>query len=516
MKTTLRRTLAATAASAVAAAGTLAMTASPVAAAAADGGAKPVRTPFAFQANTSASRLVVDGIEPLALRLGATTLRCTQVANAPAQERGILTEQFEAALPEEVREIINSGPLSTSSRSYTANGGRLHVSESVSRLAGLELGGIPIDGFGTLPRLELGTVVSKAIAQHSKSGGYSARTDFSLLDFDLDLGDNPVTPQLQPILDLLEQVEAGAAPVSALLAEVEKALLSAGGLVIPNLGALQLRGFVERDDNRGALAAARPLTFVVDPDGPITKDAQGNVTGGDDWAQTAVELGRARAAIGGPVYGTVFRSHSVPLSVSLLGLEPLTFQSDTPAVLPCQGTGGQWVTRNHAIGSLLTQLGVISVGGAKSMYKGEHFARGRVVKGRVTNQPWSRGVMRTDVGEISIPFAGLTLTDLTTEVAVNTRKLIKVKNQPLRTYVQRATVAGKVKLGDQVLPLPVVGKPLEFTFGNGGEGILAALPSGTGRLGRAYKPLVLKLIAPGFDVLTMRIGEANIFAKQKG
>lgn len=509
MKTTLRRTLAATAASAVAAAGTLAMTASPVAAAAADGGAKPVRTPFAFQANTSASRLVVDGIEPLALRLGATTLRCTQVANGGAEKSGILGDDIEAALPEEVRSIVESGPLSTASRAYTAEGGAVSATESVSRLAGLTLGGVEVPGLGKLPLLDLGAVTSKAVAQHRAGKGYSARTEFSLLDFDLDLNGVPVpeelAPILNPILDLVQQVEDGTAALDELLTQVEQTLLQNGRLEIPGLGYLELRGKVQRADRQGALAAARPLTFVVDPDGA-----------GTDWSQTAVELGRARAAIGGPVYGTVFRSHSVPLSVSLLGLEPLTFQSDTPAVLPCQGTGGQWVTRNHAIGSLLTQLGVITVGGAKSMYKGEHFARGRVVKGRVTDQPWSRGVMRTDVGEISIPFAGLTLTDLTTEVAVNTRKLIKVKNQPLRTYVQRATVAGKVKLGDQVLPLPVVGKPLEFTFGNGGEGILAALPSGTGRLGRAYKPLVLKLIAPGFDVLTMRIGEANIFAKQKG
>lgn len=505
MKTTLRRTLAATAASAVAAAGTLAMTASPVAAAAADVGAKPVRTPFAFQANTSASRLVVDGIEPLALRLGATTLRCTQVANGGAEKSGILGDDIEAALPAEVRDIVQSGPLSTASRSYTAEGGKVHATESVSRLAGLTLGGVQVDGLGTLPRLELGAVTSKAVAQHRAGKGYSAVTDFDLLDFDLDLAGNPVTEQLQPIVDLLNQVKEGTAALDELLTQVEQTLLQQGRLVIPGLGYLELRGKVQRADRQGALAAARPLTFVVDPDGA-----------GTEWAQTAVELGRARAAIGGPVYGTVFRSHSVPLSVSLLGLEPLTFQSDTPAVLPCQGTDDRWVTRKHAIGTLASQLGLISVTGAKSMYKGDHFARGRVVEGRVTNQPWSRGVMRTDVGEISIPFAGLTLTDLTTEVAINTRKLIKVKNQRLRTYVQRATVDGTVKLGDRTLPLPAVGKPLEFTFGNGGEGILAALPSGTGRLGRAYKPLVLKLIAPGFDVLTMRIGEANIFAKQKG
>lgn len=508
MKTTLRRTFAATAATAFAAAGSLAMTASPVAAAAADG-PNLVRTPFAFQANTSATRLVVDGIEPLALRLGATTLRCTQVANGAAQKSGILPEEIASALPAEVRDIVDAGPLSTSSRSYTAEGGELNVTESVSRLAGLTLGGIEVPGLGKLPRLELGAVTSKAVAQHRAGKGYSAATDFSLLDFDLDLNGVPVPeelkPVLDPILDLVDQVEAGTKELDNLLTLVEQTLLQNGRLEIPGLGYLELRGKVQRADRQGAVAAARPLTFVVDPDGA-----------GTEWSQTGVELGRARAAIGGPVYGTVFRSHSVPLSVSLLGLEPLTFQSDTPAVLPCQGTGGQWVTRKHAIGSLLTQLGVISVSGAKSMYKGEHFARGRVVDGRVTKQPWSRGVMRTDVGEISIPFAGLTLTNLTTEVAVNTRKLLKVKNQPLRTYVERATVLGKVKLGDQLLPLPVVGKPLEFSFGNGGEGVLAALPSGTGRLGRAFKPLVLKLVAPGFDVLTMRIGEANIFAKPKG
>jgi hypothetical protein len=494
----LRRSIAATAAGAVVAAGSLAFTA-PSAVSAAQDAPRPVRTMFGYAAYSFGSQLVVDGIEPLSARRGFAEIKCTQFSGRQTGA-SVLPAEVEELLPPQVRDILDLGVLKTSNDTFTTAGGKVHGTRGIASLARLSVGGQVVDGL-ELPRLTIKSLSSTAIARHTAGKGYESLKRFSLGDIAIEVPEgSPVagTP-LEDLLEVIDEVTAGTAVLDDVVNELLALTGEFGVIEIPNLGSIALRGRGGRATRSGATSEAYTLDLKIDPDGAE----------GKDWAPARLKLGRAFARIGGPVRGGVFRSHSVPFKLSVLNNEMLTFQTAGTQAMPCQGTpGGKVRTHRFPNGRIGSALGLITVTDAVAQFSGRHVKTGRILNGRRTNRPWHTSMMRTTVGEVAVPLAGVSIKNLVTAVAVNTRKPVMRRGR--QTMIRSITrKVDEVILGDVAHELPAVGEVIEFTF-DGGTGYLEGLRLGNGYFGRSVKPLKLTLLSDATeDVLQMVIGEAN-------
>lgn len=498
MNTILRRSLAATAAGALVAAGSLALTA-PTATAAAEDHRALARTGFGYAAYSFGSQLVVDGVEPLSARRGYSEIKCTAFSGR-ASNASILPAEVEEMLPQNVRDILDLGVLKTANETFTANGGKVHGTKGVASLASLSVGGQVVEDL-TLPKLTIKGLTSTAVAQHTAGKGYRSIRDFDLGRLEIDIAEDSVVAGT-PLADLLEVIEQATGEVTQNVDPIIDELLALttefGVIDIPGLGAIALRGQGGRATATGATAEAYTLDLKIDPDGAK----------GAEWAPTRLKLGRAFTRIGGPVYGGVFRSHSVPFKLSLLTSDLLTLQTAGTQAMPCEGTGGKTRTHRFPRHQVLSALGAISVDGATATFSGKHFRSGRIVDGRTTSRPYSVSAMQTRIGEFAIPLAGVSIKDLVTKVVVNTQEPVVRNGQ--RTMVRSITrSASEVLLGGQAHKLPAAGQLINFRF-DGGSGVLEGLPIGKGFYGKSVKPLRLTLFSSDTeDIVRIVIGEAN-------
>lgn len=505
VRTTLRRSLAATAAGAVVAAAALATTGPAAVAAEAP---RPVLTTFGFGGYAFGTQLATDGVVARGATLGFSELKCTQAAGRAPATGSVTGDAFEAAVPARLRSLVDAvGVLRTSNRSYRADGGAVNASESRTSLDGLAIGGATL-GDIPVPRLVVTGLTSTAVARHVAGKGYQSIRGFGFADLDLEVPEDSVvagTP-LAELLEAVAKVDDGG-PVRELV-DTLTALTAGDGLIaIPNFGSIDMRAERGSRYPTGATAEASTLIVTVDPDG----------ASGREHSPTRLTLGRAFARIGGPAHDGVFRSHSVPLELNVLGTDALSFRSDGVKSIGCEGSAGRTVRRGFpdvTLGEATTGLGALVVEGARSEFSGSQFRRGRIVDGRRTRRPWARGTMRTTISRLAVPQAGVELTDLVTAVRVNTQRL--VRRNGVATYTRSVTrTVGSVRLGNRPHALPAVGEEVTFDF-DGGRGVLEVLPTGSGRMGRTVVPLRLTLFpGDGGDVLRMVIGEASMHVARR-
>lgn len=505
VRTTLRRSLAATAAGAVVAAASLA--ASGPAAVAAEA-PRPVLTTFGFGGYAFGTQLASNGVVARGATLGFSELKCTQAAGRTPATGSVTEAAFEAAVPAEVRSLVDAtGPLRTSNRAYRADGGAVNASESRASLAGVAIGGATL-GDIAVPRLVLTGLSSTAVARHVAGRGYQSIRGFGFADLDLEVPQDSVVAGT-PLADLLEAVEQAdkGGPVRQLVDTLVALTTGAGVITIPNFGSIDMRAERGARYATGATAEASTLIVTLDPDG----------ASGREYSPTRLTLGRAFARIGGPAHDGVFRSYSAPLDLNVLGTDALSFRSDGVKSIGCEGSAGRTVRSSFpdvTLSDATTGLGALVVQGARSEFSGAQYRRGRVVQGRRTRSPWARGTMRTTIARLAIPQAGVELTDLVTAVSINTQRLVRHDGVP--TYTRSVTrTAGSVRLGGQPYALPAVGEAISFDF-DGGRGVLEALATGSGRMGRTVRPLRLTLFPDdGGVVLQMVIGEASMHLARK-
>lgn len=208
-----------------------------------------------------------------------------------------------------------------------------------------------------------------------------------------------------PLADLLAAVDAvdDGGPVRELVDTLVSLTTQTGPIAIPN------------------------LAVTIDPDGAA----------GEEFSPTRLTLGRTFARIGGPAHDGVFRSHSVPLDLNLLGVDASSLRSDAVKSIACEGSRGETVRRSFpdiGLADETTGLGLLLMEDARAEFSGTQFRSGRIVAGRRTDRPRARGTMRTTIAELAIPQAGVALTDRVTSVRVNTQRL--VKRNGVRTYTR--------------------------------------------------------------------------------
>ncbi|MBB6629188.1 hypothetical protein H5V45_17810 [Nocardioides sp. KIGAM211] len=371
MKPTVRRALAATTICAAVAA---TLTAGPVASAQQGRAERPGKiTGYGYKGTAVGARLITGNVENLSLREAEAPLRCTRKVDRVVDASGKLTA------PE--NSLISLSESTSRTLSYAKNG-RYGV-RAVNTLGDITLGGTLPGQDESTPIVTLKGLQTTADAFHTAQG-YGHKESFTAPTLAIDvsvLTDNgvPIPPELTDLLDTLEQTG------NQLTGQVIDVLQQAGAPIeIPQLGSIAMGYMKGHAGKYGAESDTKALQFVIDATGE----------------EQSLQLGQARAVIGGPTPAGVFRSTSMPLEVSALD-GVLHFGAVKPKTIPCAGTRGR--TAHRHLDSASVAPGGLLIGATDIDY---------TFMGRQRPDGSARGLEVQRIGEISIPSLQLTLNDI--------------------------------------------------------------------------------------------------------
>jgi hypothetical protein len=338
VKNSVRRTLAATTICAAVAA-TLA--ASPLAAAEqqqAPANARKVSN-FGYKGTAVGAKLTTGNVQTLSAKDAVAPLRCTRMTGRDVQQSSLLTA------PE--NSLIQLSASDSRTVSYR-DAGRYGV-RAINVLGDITLGG-DLGGQMT-PVVTLKGLTTTADSFHTAKG-YGHRESFTAPELSIDvsvLEDQgvPIPPELTDLLDTLTTTGG------ELTGQVISVLNEAGVIEIPQLGSIAMGYKKGHAGPYGAESDVKALDFKITATGE----------------EQSLQLGQARAVIGGPTPGGGFRSTSMPLDVKALD-GALHFGGVKPRTIPCQGTRGRTMERHLDSASIAPNGLLIGVKGIDYAFRG--------------------------------------------------------------------------------------------------------------------------------------------------
>lgn len=401
MKTSLRRYLAASTVVAMAAAGTLSMTAG---ADAQSAQAAQRTTDYVFNGYAYGTKATTGLVGVTSSPTANSTVGCTR--NTGKRDHKSIADANVAG-------VLNVGAVTSNTSSYRKNG-RVGVL-STNQVAALTLG----DPNGI--RIEVTGLSTKANAYAGKTGKLHARATFDALKINAKTG--------TPLDDILDGV---ANPLNALLKEIQK---QGGSLPIPGLGVLNLGDKSENVTKKHARARATSLRVKLY--GPDARPG-----GGDD---ISVRIGRANARIAKGVTSGVMTGKGDAIRGSLLDgavkVGPLGHK-----VLKCEGTNGK-VLKNSTAGVDLLNANLLKVGAVEALTYGKQRSRNRATA-------WTMG----RVAKVSLAANG-------TGIQINGvvgRANVKRKANGKVVKNTRGSQVAEIIIGGEKIALPKPGQAIEI------------------------------------------------------
>ncbi|QIX27452.1 hypothetical protein ncot_13175 [Nocardioides sp. JQ2195] len=401
MKTSVRRFLAASTVAAMAAAGTLSITAG---ADAQSAQAAKRTTDYVFNGYAYGTKATTGLVGVTSSPTANSTVGCTR--NTGKRDHKSIADTNVAG-------VLKVGTITSNTSSYRKNGrvGTL----STNQVAAVTLG----DPNGI--RIEITGLSTKANAFAGKSGKLHAKATFDALKINAKTG--------TVLDDILDGV---ANPLNVLLKEIQK---NGGSLPIPGLGVLNLGDKTENVTKKHARARATSLRVkLYGPDA-----APG---GGDD---ISVRIGRANARIAKGVTSGVMTGKGQAIKASLLDgtvkLGPLGNK-----VLKCEGTDGK-VLKNSTAGVDLLNANLLKVGAVEALTYGKQRSRNRATAwtmGRVAN-------LSLKAGDTGIEVSGV----------VGRANVKRRANGKLVKSIKGSKVA-EILIGGEKIALPAPGKAVEI------------------------------------------------------
>lgn len=476
MKKSLHRAVAMTAASAAVLTG--ALTYAPTAGATAPHEAPAQRaatskfSDYGFNAYVYGTKVLVNGIELRTAKDAFAKQTCTRRIGLQDVAPSI------ASIPLE-NDLIDLSATTSRTETYQ-RGGRTGVL-GVSTIAHIALGGELPGGIKT-PTLNIDGLVSRAdafVSDSTKKFGHDE--SFTFQGISIGNIDDSVVAQVPGLADLLYIVNDLVAPVNVVVNELVQLLTSITGntIAIPGLGSISLGRSTGHASASSAWAAASALKLVVNPSGEKGND-------------TVLELGRARTRISKGVPSGVFGSQIIGLEF-LSANDQLRMGGLNQLSLPCEGTHGKVITRR--IGSVALGLeplaSVLSLKGVEYRAMGEQLSGGRM-----------RGFVESNLAQLSIPIADLTVEGLKTRLSIF--------RKPGKPVVRKITGSiAKVTIGDKVYTAKDLAMGKEISFADG------VLSIGK-RVKKTYHGAAIRLLdinlVPYGSLVT--VGLADLYAKK--
>lgn len=457
MNKTLRRTLAASTVAAALAA-TMATTPTAVADQAKPGSAKAASlSNFGFKGTAEGIKLYVNNVQAKTLRDGVAPLRCTRKVGRENEATSVLST------PEDFPLFDLSA---ATSRTLTYSQGARKGVRATSTMGDIRVGDAEL---GT-PVVTIKGLTTVADAFHDAKG-YGHEESISRLD----LGIEGLPAEIsEPLQELLDAIETG------LLQPVLDAL---DGLPveIPDLGTIALSG-----RNKGvasqhhAESDAAALELVVTATGETQK----------------LLLGHSRARIGGPAYGGVFRSTSMPLEVDALD-GVARFGGVRPRPIPCEGTAGKVRTRTLDSASvLLPQQLLAGVTGIEYTFMGKQRPNGT-----------AEGFNSQKIGAFTIEQLGLSIEGIRSKVS--TKKVTSATSQSGYRLVSRPSFdVAQIVYNGTSYAAPKPGKLLVLE----GLGVVESRVVEATKWGKRVTALRVTLTEYGDTKIDLGISASQIFA----
>lgn len=458
MKKTVRRTLGASTV-AVALAATMASTPSALAEQAPSAASSAQLSNFGYKGVAEGLKLYVNNVQAKALKDGVAPLRCTRKIGREADARSVLST------PEDFPLFDLSA---ATSRTVTYSKGARKGVRATSTMGDIVVGDLDL---GT-PVVTIKGLTTVADAFHDAQG-YGHEESISQLDLSIEGLPEEIS---QPLQDLLDAIETG------LVQPVLDVLESVGAPIeIPDLGTIALSGRSKgTTSGHHAESDAAALELVVTATGETQK----------------LLLGHSRARIGGPAYGGVFRSTSMPLEVDALdGLA--RFGGIRPRPIPCEGTRGKVRTRSLGSASvLLPEQLLAGVDGIEYKYMGQQRPDGT-----------AEGFNSQKVGSFSIQSLGLEITGIESKVV--TRKVKSDKTQSGYRVISKPTFSvAKIVYNGTEYAVPRPGKLLVID----GLGVIQTRVVEATKWGKRVTALQLVLSDYGDIKIDLGISASQIFA----
>lgn len=456
MNKTLRRTLAASTVAAALAA-TLATTPTAVADQAKPSSPKAASlSNFGFKGVAEGIKLYLNNAQVKTLNDGSAPLRCTRKIGRDNTARSVLST------PEDFPLFDLSA---ATSRTLTYSDGARKGVRATSTMGDIRIGDLEL---GT-PVVTVKGLTTVADAFHDAKG-YGHEESISRLDLSIEGLPAEISEPLQELLDAID---------TGLLQPVLDAL---DGLPveIPDLGTIALsgrsKGVASKHHSESDAAA---LELVVTATGETQK----------------LLLGHSRARIGGPAYGGVFRSTSMPMEVDVLD-GVARFGGVRPRPIPCEGTAGKVKTRQLDSASvLLPQQLLAGVTGIEYAFMGDQRKDGT-----------AKGFNSQKIGAFTIDQLGLSIEGI--QSRVNTKKVTSAKTRSGYRVVSKPSFSvGQIMYNGTAYAAPLPGKLLVLE----GLGVVESRVVEATKWGKRVTALRLTLTEYGDTQIDLGIAASQIF-----
>lgn len=460
MKQTIRRTLAATAMGALVVTGTVAVTTTASAErATADRGSDNL-TNYGFKGTASGARLFVNNVEVLNLNEAQAPLRCTRKTD--------WGDPVHSTLSAPEGSPIHLSASTNQTRSYR-DGKRVGV-RATSILGDIQLGDATGETTGGIPTptVTIAGLTTVADAFHGPDG-YGHEESITDLDLQIDLlPGQEADDQLQ---ELLDAIPLGLDPVLDVLEQT----VGNAPIEIPGLGSIALGKMKGNATGRMAESDASALEIIITATGETQR----------------LVLGDVHSRVGGPVKASVFRSTSMPLLVDAAE-GAVQLGHVRPRTIPCEGTGGDVVTKKLASASVALPEGLLAgVTGVEYVSMGDMRRDGT-----------AKGYEISRIGSFSIPLLDLTIEGISSRVGARTTEPGGDVKKSSRVSVARIVYQG------QEIPVPAPG---EGTLIEGLGLIQTGVVTDGNRFGKRVTALRLTLTDYGPTVIDLGIAASRVY-----
>ncbi|MCW2793296.1 MAG: hypothetical protein JWO76_2394 [Nocardioides sp.] len=457
MKTSVRRALAATTICA-AVAGTLA--AGPFASAdQARAGSGHKLSAFGYKGTAVGAQLTTGNVQTLSAKDAEAPLRCTRMTGRDVQQSSILSAPDNSLI-----QLSGSDSKTFSYREAGQYGVR-----AVNHLGDIVLGGTLPGQDESTPIVTLRGLTTTADAFHTAKG-YGHKESFTAPELTIDtsvLTDNGV-PIPQELTDLLDALTATGGELAG---QVITVLQENGVIEIPQLGSIAM-GFKKGNATKhGAESDVKALEFKITATGE----------------EQDLQLGHARAVIGGPAPAGVFRSTSMPLDLKA-GDGVLHLGGVQPRTIPCQGTGGRTVHKHLDSASLAPNGIVIGLKGIDYTFRGTQHRDGT-----------ADGFDAQRIGSLEIPSLQLSIEGIYSRATSR-------MNPSGKVVKGHSASVGKITYQGETIAAPAPGKAVKL----GDVAVLEGMAFHNNKWGNRVTALRLTLLEDNI-VMDLGIAASQVF-----
>lgn len=458
MKTSVRRALAATTICAAIAAP---LAAGPIASAEQGRAGNGHRiSGFGYKGTAVGAKLVTGNVQTLSAKDAVAPLRCTRMTGRNIQESSLLSA------PENSLITLSASVSKTVSYREAGQSGV----RAINTLGDVELGGTLPGQDTSTPIVTLKGLTTTADAFHTAKG-YGHKESFTAPELAIDvsvLTDNgvPIPPELTDLLDALTSTGG------ELVGQVITVLQDNGVIEIPQLGSIAMGYTKGHASKNGAESDVKALVFKITATGE----------------EQSLQLGSARAVIGGPAPAGVFRSTSMPLDLQA-GDGLLHLGGVKPRTIPCRGTGGRTVQKHLSTASLAPNGLLIALKGIDYTFRGTQHRNGT-----------ANGFDAQKIGSLEIPSLQLVINNI---VARSTAKTTKPGGK-----VHRASSGsvGTITYQGATIAAPARGKVVQL----GDIGYLEGMAVDNNKWGNRVTALRLTLLQDNI-VMDLGIAASQVF-----